>query len=854
MTSPRTRARLTGAAALLGVAALTAATLSPLSATADERATIRCHAPAKDGTRPAASSTTCIELEEIGDANGGNRAAGFPGYEASSRLRRAAARAGRLLAEGADLPVPVLRADRSLDLRGDRTDADDVRRGRGLRDARVLRRRRRRPHPVEAVDTDDRRSRLRQRLTDATTRARGRLRRASPRATSPWSGAARAPSARRCTTPQAAGAVGVIVFNQGNTPERSGAARPASRSAARSGVPVVGVATATGDSLMADGHRGPHRRPTPSPSTRHLERDRPDQEGQRARTSSWPAPTSTASPRATASTTTAPAAPRCSRPPRRWPTEARPPRTRCASPGGAPRRPACSGRSTTWPTWPRTTPRKFQNIALYLNFDMVGSPNYMLGVYDGNSDSFDPPESTEAPEGSAAIERMFHRLLRRARHRLGRHRVQRPQRLRPVHRASTSRPAACSPAPRASRPREEAALFGGTAGVAYDPCYHQRVRRPRQRQPRALRANLGRDPALGREVRAEHEVGQRRQHRPRAAAAAGGRAAGRLAHVSTCTGHAVPLAERRAHRTRTPRDLGPGALSRLGPGNVVEQRERAGPRVGVGVDDREVVAARPRTSSASAPAAVRRFDVAPRTGRSGRSSSSVPWTHRTGTSSGTIRIGSTSASPGPGGWPRNASTAPPPSPASWAARRSSTPAWEMTWVSPPPAAAQVTRWPPAEWPSPTTGLGLQRGRVDGRPDVGEGVGRPRCRGGTRSPRSPSRPRPGSAPAAARTRCRTAASRTRRARRRRGRAGRPPVGSAHRTGSTSSPYRMSSAPSLTGASVLVLAGAAGHRRGAERREREQAAPAHRGRVTRARPAASRSTPDAARRPAPRTRPR
>ena len=32
---------------------------------------------------------------------------------------------------------------------------------------------------------------------------------------------------------------------------------------------------------------------------------------------------------------------------------------------------------------------------------------------------------------------------------------------------------ACSPAPRASRRREEAAIWGGTAGQAYDPCYHQ---------------------------------------------------------------------------------------------------------------------------------------------------------------------------------------------------------------------------------------------------------------------------------------------------------------------------------------------------------------------------------------------
>ena len=37
---------------------------------------------------------------------------------------------------------------------------------------------------------------------------------------------------------------------------------------------------------------------------------------------------------------------------------------------------------------------------------------------------------------------------------------------------SASRPAACSPAPRC-QDRAEAALYGGVAGAAYDPCYHQ---------------------------------------------------------------------------------------------------------------------------------------------------------------------------------------------------------------------------------------------------------------------------------------------------------------------------------------------------------------------------------------------
>ena len=37
-------------------------------------------------------------------------------------------------------------------------------------------------------------------------------------------------------------------------------------------------------------------------------------------------------------------------------------------------------------------------IALYLNFDMVGSPNYIIGVYDANESTY--PAPVEVPPGS----------------------------------------------------------------------------------------------------------------------------------------------------------------------------------------------------------------------------------------------------------------------------------------------------------------------------------------------------------------------------------------------------------------------------------------------------------------------
>ena len=44
-------------------------------------------------------------------------------------------------------------------------------------------------------------------------------------------------------------------------------------------------------------------------------------------------------------------------------------------------------------------------IALYLNFDMVGSPNYVFFVYDG--DDSDAAGAGPGPDGSAAIEKTF---------------------------------------------------------------------------------------------------------------------------------------------------------------------------------------------------------------------------------------------------------------------------------------------------------------------------------------------------------------------------------------------------------------------------------------------------------------
>ena len=110
-------------------------------------------------------------------------------------------------------------------------------------------------------------------------------------------------------------------------------------------------------------------------------------------------------------------------------------------------------------------------IEANLNFDMVGSPNFVRFVYDGDlSDSAPPPSG--APPGSAEIEDMFVSYFR-------------SQGLASAPTAFDGRsdygpfitdgiPAGglFSGAEGIKTPEEEA-IYGGVAGQPYDPCYHE---------------------------------------------------------------------------------------------------------------------------------------------------------------------------------------------------------------------------------------------------------------------------------------------------------------------------------------------------------------------------------------------
>lgn len=110
------------------------------------------------------------------------------------------------------------------------------------------------------------------------------------------------------------------------------------------------------------------------------------------------------------------------------------------------------------------------DIALYLNFDMIGSPNAAYFAYDG--DDSDAEGSGPGPVGSAQIEAAFTGFL-------GARGVQ--VRGTDFDGRSDYGPFIAQGIPSGGlftgaegvKTADEAALWGGTAGQAYDPCYHQ---------------------------------------------------------------------------------------------------------------------------------------------------------------------------------------------------------------------------------------------------------------------------------------------------------------------------------------------------------------------------------------------
>lgn len=113
---------------------------------------------------------------------------------------------------------------------------------------------------------------------------------------------------------------------------------------------------------------------------------------------------------------------------------------------------------------------ELDNIALYLNYDMVGSPNFVWFVYDADESSFEAPVAI--PEGSEAIEDVYESFYTS----LGLPYEDTAYSGRSDYQAFINNgiPAGgLFTGAEVVKTEEQEAIWGGTAGLAYDPCYHQ---------------------------------------------------------------------------------------------------------------------------------------------------------------------------------------------------------------------------------------------------------------------------------------------------------------------------------------------------------------------------------------------
>ncbi len=111
-------------------------------------------------------------------------------------------------------------------------------------------------------------------------------------------------------------------------------------------------------------------------------------------------------------------------------------------------------------------------IALYLNFDMIGSPNYVRFIYDGDNSAFPVgPGAAEGPAGSSQIEALFTDYFASQ----GLASEQTPFSGRSDYGPfiEVGIPAGgLFTGAEGRKTAAQAAIFGGQADVAYDPCYH----------------------------------------------------------------------------------------------------------------------------------------------------------------------------------------------------------------------------------------------------------------------------------------------------------------------------------------------------------------------------------------------
>ena len=110
-------------------------------------------------------------------------------------------------------------------------------------------------------------------------------------------------------------------------------------------------------------------------------------------------------------------------------------------------------------------------IALYMNYDMVGSPNYIFMVYDADESTFPAPEGVTIPPGSTAIEDLYESYYTA---------IGEPYDDTEFSGRSDYEAFILAGIPSSGlftgaeeiKTEEQEMIWGGTAGEAFDPCYH----------------------------------------------------------------------------------------------------------------------------------------------------------------------------------------------------------------------------------------------------------------------------------------------------------------------------------------------------------------------------------------------
>jgi hypothetical protein len=112
---------------------------------------------------------------------------------------------------------------------------------------------------------------------------------------------------------------------------------------------------------------------------------------------------------------------------------------------------------------------ELDRIALYMNYDMVGSPNYIFMVYDADESTFEAP--VPVPPGSEAIEDLYESYYTRIGEPYDDTEFSGRSDYQAFILAGIPASGLFTGAEVVKTPEQEA-IWGGTAGEQFDPCYH----------------------------------------------------------------------------------------------------------------------------------------------------------------------------------------------------------------------------------------------------------------------------------------------------------------------------------------------------------------------------------------------